>query len=153
MDRQELGILLVEDNASDIELTLHALRHNHVVNRIHVARDGAEALEFIFNPDVSSDRLRAPLLILLDLKLPKVDGLEVLRIIKSDPQTRVIPVIVMISCREDQDLVRSYPLGVNSYIQKPVDFDDFCKVVQHLGYDWLLINEPAPREALSHTEG
>lgn len=137
-------ILLVEDNPNDVELALHALKQNHIANRIHVVRDGAEALEFIFSEGKYQDRnnkdLPPPKVILLDLKLPKVDGLEVLRRIKADENTKAIPVVMMTSSHEERDIVESYRLGVNSYIVKPVDFDQFTDVVRQLGMYWLLLN-------------
>jgi two-component system response regulator len=139
-------ILLVEDNPDDVELALHALKKNHLTNRIHVVRDGAEALEFIFctgkYSDRSNENCHQPKVILLDLKLPKVDGLEVLRRIKSDDQTKTIPVVMMTSSREERDIVESYRLGVNSYIVKPVDFDQFTEAVRQLGMYWVLLNNP-----------
>lgn len=139
-------LLLVEDSAADIELTLHVLRRNKVTNRIHVVRDGEEALDFIFARGSYAERssAAAPRLILLDLKLPKVDGIEVLRILKSDPRTKIIPVVVLTSSKEQVDVLESYRLGVNSYVQKPVDFDQFCDTVRQLGVYWLLVNEPPP---------
>jgi two-component system, response regulator len=137
-------ILLVEDNPNDAELTLHSLRKHNVSNRIHLARDGAEALEFIFGKGTHSGRsLRdGPRIILLDLKLPKVDGLEVLRQLKADEQTRAIPVVVLTSSKEERDIVESYRLGVNSYIVKPVDFTQFTEAVRQLGLYWILLNQP-----------
>lgn len=131
-------ILLVEDNPNDLELALHALRKNNLSNRIEVARDGEEALDFIFGTGPSQQR---PKVILLDLKLPKVDGLEVLKRLKSDPETRSIPVVIMTSSREEGDIVKSYQLGVNSYIVKPVDFEQFTASVRQLGLYWLLMNQ------------
>ena len=142
---KEVEILLVEDNAADVELTLHALRRNHMANQIHVVRDGEEALAFLFDPQKPNHAHLK--LVLLDLKLPKVDGLEVLKVVKSDPRTRRIPVVVMTSSREESDLVRSYDLGVNSYLQKPVDFDQFREVVKRMGFYWLLINQAPPQVA------
>lgn len=141
-------ILLVEDNDADAELALHALKRAKVGNRIHVVRDGQEALDFIFGSGTYAERnLENSLkLVLLDLKLPKVDGLQVLRALKADPKTRFIPVTVLTSSREEKDMVESYQLGVNSYIQKPVDFDQFRNTVQQLGLYWLVVNQlPGPR--------
>lgn len=143
-----VDILLVEDNPNDAELTLHAFRKNKLTNRIHLVRDGAEALEFIFRTGAYADRDPAPpKVILLDLKLPKVDGLEVLRRIKGDATTRNIPVVMLTSSREESDLVQSYSLGVNSYIVKPVDFDQFTTTVRELGMYWLLLNKPPVEKA------
>ena len=146
-----IEILLVEDNPADVELTLHALRQNNLANRIQVARDGEEALDFIFcrGAYTTRDANHQPKLILLDLKLPKVDGIEVLRQVKADPRTRVIPVIVLTSSKEERDMVLSYHLGVNSYIQKPVDFDQFRETVKQLGLYWLLVNQPPPPTAFT----
>jgi len=143
MIEHPIEILLVEDNPSDIELTLHALKKNHLANRILVVRDGAEALEYIFGTGAYSGRdiNNAPKVILLDLKLPKVDGMEVLKRIKSDERTRSIPVVVLTSSREERDIVESYRLGVNSYITKPVDFERFTEAVRQLGLYWLLFNQ------------
>jgi two-component system, response regulator len=140
-------ILLVEDNPNDVELTLHALKHHNLANRIDVVRDGVEALDYLFRRGGYADRniLDGPRLILLDLKLPKVDGLEVLKQIKADPQLKKIPVVMLTSSKEEHGLVESYLLGVNSYIQKPVDFEQFIEVVRQLGMYWLLINQtPSP---------
>lgn len=136
-------ILLVEDNPDDVEMTLHALRESKLSNRIEVARDGAEALDFIFCAGAYATRSSddSPKVILLDLKLPKVDGLEVLKRLKSDPHTRAIPVVVLTSSREERDIVESYQLGVNSYIVKPVDFEQFTEAVRCLGLYWLLLNQ------------
>ena len=144
MKDRTVEILLVEDNPNDVELALHALKKNNIANRIEVVRDGAEALEFIFATGAYAQRSigNGPKVILLDLKLPKVDGLEVLRQIKSDPRTRAIPVVVLTSSREDRDIVESYNLGVNSYIVKPVDFEQFTEAVRTLGLYWLLLNQP-----------
>lgn len=147
MIESPIEILLVEDNPNDVELTLHALQENNLTNRIEVLRDGAEALEFIFCTGAYSHRSieNVPRVILLDLKLPKVDGLEVLKRLKSDHRTRTIPVVVLTSSREERDIVESYQLGVNSYIVKPVDFEQFTQAVKHLGLYWMLLNQP-PRQ-------
>jgi len=143
MGEQEVEILLVEDNPNDLELALYALKRNNIANSIHVARDGTEALDFIFaQGEYVHRRLEdVPKLILLDLKLPKIDGLEVLKRIKSDPRTRIIPVVVLTSSTEERDIIESYQLGVNSYITKPVDFEQFTEVVRQLGFYWLLLNK------------
>ena len=136
-------ILLVEDNPNDVRLALHAFEEQKFANHIHVARDGAEALEFIFCTGAYADRKigNGPKMILLDLKLPRVDGIEVLRRVKADPRTHMIPVVVMTSSHEERDIVETYKLGVNSYIVKPVDFDQFTETVRQLGYYWLLLNQ------------
>jgi CheY-like chemotaxis protein len=140
----EVEILLVEDNPNDIELTLRALKKRNLANKVHVVKDGAEALEFIFGTGIYAERNinHIPKVILLDLKLPKVDGLEVLRRVKSDERTKVIPVVVLTSSKEESDLVESYKLGANSYITKPVDFDKFAQIVSEMGLYWLLVNQP-----------
>ena len=137
-------ILLVEDNAQDLELALRALRKAKISNRIHVARDGAEALEYLFceGPHAARPIEQGPNVILLDLKLPKIDGLEVLKKIKGDPRTRTIPVVVLTSSKEQSDVVASYQLGVNSYIVKPVNFERFSDAVRDIGLYWLLLNQP-----------
>lgn len=142
-------ILLVEDSPEDVELTLRALRKANLANRIEVARDGAEALDFIFceGAHAGRDIAESPRLILLDLKLPKIDGLEVLQRIKGDPRTRTIPTVVLTSSREQKDVVDSYRLGVNSYIVKPVNFEGFAKAVQELGMYWILLNQPPLKES------
>lgn len=143
-------ILLIEDNARDEELTIRALRKQNITNEIHVARDGAQAIDYIFGggkPSMSTDGV--PKLILLDLKLPKVSGLEILKRLKSDPKTKVIPVVVLTSSREESDLIESYKLGVNGYVVKPVDFAQFSEAVRQLGLYWMLINE-APLPAIRH---
>jgi len=137
-------ILLVEDNPQDLELTLRALSKAKITNRIQTARDGAEALDFIFGTGEHAGRNieDVPKVILLDLKLPKVDGLEVLKRIKADPRTRIIPVVILTSSKEQRDVIESYHLGVNSYIVKPVNFDGFANAVKDLGFYWLLLNQP-----------
>jgi two-component system response regulator len=147
---EEVEILLVEDSSADAELTLHALRKNVHVNHIHVVRDGEEALNFLFCRAPYEERAGQPLpqLILLDLKLPKVDGLSVLRTLKQDRRTRWMPVIVLTSSKEDSDLTASYDLGVNSYIQKPLDFTLFRETLQTLALYWLLVNQPPPRQLM-----
>jgi two-component system, response regulator len=137
-------ILLVEDNLQDLELTQRALRKANLANHIHVERDGAEALDFLFCEGAHAARKieDGPKIILLDLKLPKIDGLQVLKRIKSDPRTRTIPVVVLTSSKEQNDVVESYHLGVNSYIVKPVNFERFAEAVHQLGMYWLLLNQP-----------
>ncbi|HEX8847684.1 MAG TPA: response regulator [Pyrinomonadaceae bacterium] len=143
MTESIIEILLVEDNPNDVELALHALKKNHLSNRIHIVRDGAEALEYVFSNGAYEGRApQNPKVILLDLKLPKIDGLEVLRQIKSNERTKSIPVVMMTSSREESDIVKSYQLGANSYIVKPVDFDQFVESMRHLGMYWLLLNNP-----------
>jgi CheY-like chemotaxis protein len=138
-------ILLAEDNAYDVELTVTALRENKVVNEIIVVRDGAEALDYLFKRDRYADRSGAnPALVLLDLKMPKVDGTEVLRQIKNDAGLKSIPVVVLTSSREERDLLRAYDLGVNAYVVKPVDFHEFVEAVKLLGGFWAVVNEPPP---------
>ncbi len=132
-----VDILLVEDNANDAELTLRALKQRNLANQVFVCRDGTEALDFFFNGGT-----RVPKVVLLDLKLPKVDGLEVLRRLKDDPRTKSIPVVVLTSSREEPDIERAYALGANSYIVKPVDFDAFARAVSDVGLYWLLLNHP-----------
>ena len=143
MPDRQIEILLVEDNKDDVELTLHALHKENLANHIHVARDGEEALEFLFCNGAHADRSfdHPPKLILLDLKLPKVDGMEVLRRLKADERTKSIPVVILTSSKEERDLVKGYGLGANSYIQKPVDFDQFRNTVKSVGLYWLLINQ------------
>jgi len=137
-------ILLVEDSQDDLDMTLRALRKANMANHIQVARDGAEALEFVFCEGAHAARKieNIPKLIMLDLKLPKIDGLEVLKRIKGDPRTRMIPIVVLTSSKEQNDVIKSYGLGGNSYIVKPVDFESFAAVVQKLGMYWLLLNQP-----------
>jgi CheY-like chemotaxis protein len=144
-----IEILLVEDNANDVELTLHALARHNLANHIRVLRDGEEAMDFLFCRGQFSERSfdNAPKVVLLDLKLPKIDGLEILRALKSDPRTRALPVVVMTSSRQQRDMVESYQLGVNSYIQKPINFAEFQEVIRQLGFYWLAVNQPPPAEA------
>jgi two-component system response regulator len=141
------SIFLVEDNPDGEALTLRALRKNNFQNEVVVARDGAEALDYFFGPDKDpggDDDGFFPQLVLLDLKLPKVDGLEVLRRLRSDPRTRLLPVVVLTSSNEENDIVESYALGANSYVRKPVDFARFVETVRGLGLYWLLLNESPP---------
>jgi two-component system response regulator len=139
-----VDILLVEDNPQDAELTIRALRKHNLANQLIAVEDGAEALEFIFCRGKYGDREigHTPRVVLLDLKLPKVDGLEVLRALKQDERTRTIPVVVLTSSREDPDIKKAYALGANSYVVKPVDFDAFAEAVSNLGLYWLLVNQP-----------
>jgi len=143
-DHSEVEILLVEDNPSDAELTIRALKKHHLANNLVHLKDGAEAIDFIFAKGKYSERniQNGPKVVLLDLKLPKIEGLEVLRRIKSDERTKVVPVVVLTSSKEEQDVVRSYQFGANSYIMKPVDFDKFLNAVSELGLYWLLLNQP-----------
>jgi len=142
-DYNQVEILLVEDNLNDVELTLRALKKNNLSNRIYVVNDGEQALDFIFCRGEFKDRAECknPKLILLDLKLPKISGIEVLEKLKSEIDTRVIPVVVLTSSREERDIIETYKLGVNSYITKPVDFDKFTDAVREIGMYWLLINQ------------
>ena len=144
MNSDALDIVLVEDSQEDVDLALHTLRREKLANNIFVARDGEEALDFIFCRGTFTDRSfdHPPKLVLLDLKLPKVDGMEVLKQVKSDPRTRTIPIVIMTSSKEERDLVASYNLVANSYIQKPVDFDQFRETVKSVGLYWLVINQP-----------
>lgn len=138
-------LLLVEDNRDDEELTLRALRRSNIANEVVVARDGVEALDYLFRRNAFADRPPGlPQLVLLDLKLPRLNGLEVLQQIRAEPSTRLLPVVVLTSSREDRDLVDSYSLGANSYIQKPVDFTQFQEAVRTLGLYWLVLNQAAP---------
>lgn len=143
------SILLVEDNPDDVELTLHAFRESQSANEIVVVRDGAEALEYLFATGryAARDAFSPPEMVLLDLKLPKFDGLEVLRRIRGDARTKRLPVVILTSSKEEQDVIRSYDLGANSFVRKPVDFAAFLDAARQLGLYWLVINEPAPRPA------
>lgn len=144
-------ILLVEDNPRDLELTLAALAKCQLANDIVVARDGAEALDFLYARGEHAERTPGdPAVVLLDLKLPKVDGLEVLETVKRDPHQRQIPVVMLTSSREERDLVRSYELGVNAFVVKPVDFNAFFEAIQDLGMFWAILNEPPPRGSTRH---
>jgi two-component system, response regulator len=149
MNNHEVELLLVEDDPNDVELTLMALRKHKLANKIHVVRDGEEALDFLFCREQYARRAinGPPKVILLDLKLPKISGLEVLKAIKDDPRTRAVPVVVMTSSREQRDMLEGYRLGVNSYIQKPIDFEQFQAIIQQLGYYWLVVNQCPPPEA------
>lgn len=143
-------ILLVEDNPDDEALTIRALKKNNILNSVLVAHDGAEALDYLFGSGIFADRDTrvTPEIILLDLKLPKVDGLEVLRRLRADERTRVIPVVILTSSKEERDLIESYRLGANSYVVKPVEFSQFSEAVRQLGLYWLLLNEPPPSPRL-----
>jgi len=145
----EIEILLVEDNEADEELAIHALRTNNLANQIRVAHDGEEALDFLFcrGAHAHRDFEKPPRLVLLDLKLPKVDGLEVLRQLKGDPRTKAIPIVILTASREERDMINGYQLGVNSYIQKPVDFGQFREMIQQLGLYWLVVNQAPPPNA------
>jgi two-component system response regulator len=141
---QRADILLVEDNPNDVKLTLHAFKTANLANAVHVARDGVEALEFLFGAALDNDQAipEMPKLILLDLKLPRLDGHEVLKRIKNDPRTSRIPVVVLTSSSEERDVMRTYDVGANSYIVKPVDFEQFTEAVRDIGKYWLVINHP-----------
>jgi two-component system, response regulator len=151
MSISPVDILLVEDNPEDVELTLHAFQRNNLANAVSVVRDGEEALDFIFCRGKHQNRRfeAPPKVVLLDLKLPKVDGLDVLRAMKNDQRTKAVPVVVMTSSKEQRDMVEGYRLGVNSYIQKPVNFDEFCNLIKELGSYWLVINQPPPAAAFA----
>lgn len=144
MERRK--ILLVEDNEDDVLLTQRAFAKNNIVNAMTVVRDGAEALDYLLarGKHAGRDPADAPTVVLLDLKLPKVDGLEVLRQLRADPRTRILPVVILTSSKEEQDRLKGYSLGANSYIRKPVDFDQFTEAVRQLGLYWLVLNEPPP---------
>jgi CheY-like chemotaxis protein len=149
VSEKEIEILLVEDNPDDVELALHALRQEKLANRLEVAQDGEEALDFLFCRGAHKNRSfeNPPKVVLLDLKLPKVDGIEVLRQVKNDPRTKAIPVVILTASREEKDMVHGYQLGVNAYIQKPVDFEQFRNVVKQLGLFWLVVNQAPPASA------
>ena len=142
-------ILLVEDNPDDAKLTLRAFKRNNMLNPIVVARDGVEALDFLFARGAFADRAGKPppTLVILDLKLPRLDGMAVLKAIREDERTRLIPVVIMTSSKEEQDLVQSYALGANSYVRKPVDFNEFMEAVKVLGVYWLMMNQPPPERS------
>ncbi len=142
-------ILLVEDNPDDEALTLRALKKNNILNEVVVAHDGAEALDYLFGAGASAgrDMSQQPQVVLLDLKLPKVDGFEVLKRLRADARTKLLPVVVLTSSKEEQDLLHSYGSGANSYVRKPVDFNQFVEAVKNLGLYWLVLNEPPPGPA------
>ncbi|MBN1692181.1 MAG: response regulator [Dehalococcoidales bacterium] len=139
-------ILLVEDNPDDIELTMRAFRKNNIANNLMVARDGVEALDYLFCRGAFSERdiSDIPRLILLDLKLPKMDGLQVLEALRAEDSTKLVPVVILTSSREEQDLISGYKFGANSYVRKPINFNEFVDAVRNIGLYWLLINEPPP---------
>jgi two-component system response regulator len=141
------AILLVEDNDDDVALTLRAFKKNNIKNTVVVARDGVEALDYLFATGAHSGRDRSdlPQVVLLDLKLPRLEGLEVLRRIRADEGTRMLPIVILTSSKEEQDLIAGYRLGCNSYVRKPVDFDEFVEAARQLGLYWLLLNEAPPR--------
>jgi CheY-like chemotaxis protein len=146
LKHEGVHILLVEDNPKDLRLTMNALTKRNLANKIDVARDGEEALDFLLCRGQHAGRALEdlPRLVLLDLKLPKVDGIEVLRTLKSNPRTQPIPIVILTGSREERDLVEGYRLGANAYIQKPVDFDSFQQIVEQLGLFWLVVNQPPP---------
>jgi len=153
--QKEATILLVEDNQDDIDLTLRAFHKSNVANRITIARDGQEALDYIFAAcaNVSRDPEAMPQVVLLDLKLPKVSGLDVLRALRADERTRRLPVVVLTSSKHERDLVESYDRGANSYVRKPVDFAQFIEAARQLGLYWLVLNETAPHVSLPEEKG
>ena len=142
-------ILLVEDNPDDVDLTLRAFAKSNIANEVVVARDGVEALDYLFATGVHAGRASAPLpqLVLLDLKLPRIDGLQVLERVRANPRTRLLPVVILTSSTEQRDLENGYKLGANSYIRKPVDFQEFLEAMRHLGLYWLLLNQGPPESA------
>ena len=146
--KKEKTILLVEDNPDDVALTLRALEKHNIKNKVTVARDGAEALDYLFATGAYSDRDTSvmPAVIILDLKLPKVDGLTVLERMRADERTKLVPVVILTSSKEEQDMVNGYKLGANSYVRKPVDFAQFIEAARQLGLYWLVINEPPPKK-------
>jgi len=137
----DVDILLVDDNAADVELTVRALREHHPTQSIGIASDGAQALEALFSLE------RPPKVVFLDLKMPKVDGIEVLRAMRSNARTRVVPVVILTSSKEQRDIIEGYRLGVNAFVQKPMDFDEFRRAIEKLGAFWLGINQPPPRSS------
>ncbi len=144
---EEKRILLIEDNPDDVELTLRAFKKSNVVNQVDVVRDGAEALDYLFRQGAYADHHnKTPALVLLDLKLPKIDGLQVLQRLREDERTQYIPVIILTSSKEDIDIIRSYESGCNAFVRKPVDFAEFMKAVNYLGLFWLLLNRPPPEQ-------
>ncbi len=145
--KKERTILLVEDNPDDVELTLRALKQYNIGNEIAVVRDGAEALDYLFATGTYSNRdtTTMPAVVMLDLKLPKVDGLEVLQRMRADERTKLVPVVILTSSKEEQDMIKSYKFGANSYVRKPVDFTQFVEAARQLGLYWLVINEPPPK--------
>ena len=146
-----IEILIVDDNESDVELTVHALRKAKLANEIHIVDDGEQALDFLFCRGAYANRSFSgpPRVVLLDLKMPRVDGIEVLRAVRGDPRTKAIPVVVLTSSKQQKDLVESYNLGVNAYIQKPVEFERFREVIENIGMFWLVVNEPPPKDCFN----
>ena len=149
MNEESKTILLVEDNDDDVTLTLRAFKRSHLMNPVVVARDGVEALDFLFARGAYEDRGTAPpTLVILDLKLPKLDGLGVLKAMRADPRTALLPTVILTSSREEQDIIAGYSLGANSYVRKPVDFSEFLEAVKVLGIYWLMMNEAPPERTL-----
>jgi two-component system response regulator len=148
MSTSQKKILLVEDNPDDEALTRRALKTNNIQNEVVVARDGASALDYLLGDGTARDGAELPAVVLLDLKLPKIDGLEVLRRIRAEDRTRLLPVVILTSSKEEQDIVSGYSLGANSYVRKPVDFDEFVRAASQLGLYWLLLNEQPPQASL-----